>query len=195
MLIAESTPFLQLQRHKAACQQWERANVDQKLQPVRIKELKLSGLSCVSWEEEAGYKGWWEQSHFVDGQVLTRISAWQHVPELAILIVIAILIACSQQQAWYIQSTVQLQAALNPCFCQGGTASWHTPTPWQWPGWSYLKASCMLHSCELGFSSKSYVSWSHLFMLVLLTLARQREQWGFWKKSLFLGVHCSHQLQ
>lgn len=156
----------------------------------RMKELKLSGLPCVSREEEAGYQGWWEQSHFVDGQVLTRISPWQRVPALAILI-----FHLSQWQVLWIHSTVQLQAALNPCFCQGGTASWHTPTPWQWPDWSSLKASCIVHSCELGFSSKSCASWSHLFMSALLTLARQRKWRGFRKKSFFLGVHCSHQLQ
>lgn len=140
----------------------------------RMKELKLSGLPYVSRGEEAGYEGWWEQSPFVDGQVLTRISPWQHVPALAVLIVHP-----SQWQRLWIHSTVHLQVTLNPCFCQGGTALCHTPTPWQWPDLSYLKASCILHSCELGLPSKSCVSWSPVFMAALLTLARQRKQWGF----------------
>lgn len=136
----------------------------------RMKELKLSGLPCVSREEEAGYKGGWEQSPFVDGQVLAQISPGQRVPALVILIVHP-----SQWQDLWIHSTVHLQETLNPCFCQGGTASWHTPTPWQWPGLSYLKASCILHRCELRLSSKSCVLWSHVLMSALLTLARQKK--------------------
>lgn len=69
----------------------------------RMRELKLCGLPCVSWEEEEGYKGWWEQSLFVDGQVLTR------------------LVHLSQWHDLWIHSTAQLRATLNPCFLSG----WH----------------------------------------------------------------------
>lgn len=53
-----------------------------------------------------------------------------------------------------------------------GVASWYTPAPWQWPGWSYRKGSWVFHSCVLGFSSKSCVLWSPLSMSALLASAK-----------------------
>lgn len=181
IFIAESTPFLQLQKNKTALPASNRKeqSMDQKLQHAR----GWRNWSCLLSPEYHWLQGTRKRRAYERRDTLLIGKFYKDFSLTAGFW--AGCLGCSSLPVTgfvdpqHCATTPVLQAAeetaLHPCFNQGGTASWHTPTPWQWPDWGYLKASCELHSCELRFSSKSCVLWSPLLMSALLALAKEND--------------------
>lgn len=167
----------------AACQQQERAKCGSEAPACeRMKELKELKLSALPWasltaahrEDDADAtflmgKCW--QGFVLDSSFLCWLS-WPLIPPSDRFC--GSTAWCNNSQAASSRDD-SLASLHQPGRLSGRKGSRHclvAPTyPTAMPGWSYLKASSVLHSCELGFSSKSTVLWSPLVMSALLALA------------------------
>lgn len=166
----------------AACQQWERVNVDQKLQPVRgwrnrsslvspmyhrkrRQDTRVGGKSALLLMD----KCW--QGFLLDSMFLHWLS-WLFIPPSGKICGSTALY--NFKQPW-IPASARVAVPHGTHLPLGNGLTW-----------AIWKPAAYSTAVNWGFPAKA-VSWSHLFMSALLTLARHRKKWGFRKKIPFPG--------